>query len=316
MPWWLHLIEAFAAFIVVLSMPIPMIWIERRFLAGLQDRYGPNRTGPLGALQPVADAVKLFWKEDWVAPFAERYLFVAAPAIIAITALLAFAVIPFTPSILVTDLNVGLLFFLAMLSLGVYSVVLAGFASNNKYSLIGAMRAAAQMISYEVPLGLSVVGVIMLAGSFRLGAIIEAQRPVWFIVYQPIGFVIFLVAALAETRRSPFDLPEADTELVAGYHSEYSGMKFGLFYLGEYLDVLLVSSMVTVLFIGGWDGPALPPILWFGLKLGFFIILFMWVRSALPRFRADRLMAFNWKVLMPLALFNVLGTGFLALILR
>jgi NADH-quinone oxidoreductase subunit H len=314
MTWWLHLIEVMAILIVLLTTPVALIWVERRVLALFQDRRGPNRTGPLGLLQPVADAVKLFAKEDWVPPFADRYLFILSPAIIVVTVLLAFGVVPFTPNIRVSDLNVGLLFFLAMLGLGVYSVVLAGWSSNSKYPLVGGMRAAAQMISYEVPLGLSLVGVIMLSGSFRLGDIIEAQRHVWFCVLQPLGMLVFFVAAVAESRRIPFDLPEADSELVHGYHTEYSGMKFGLFYLGEYLDVTLVACMTTVLFLGGGGGPALPPILWFVLKVGVFIMVFIWVRSILPRFRFDQLMEMGWKLLLPLALLNALGTGLVALL--
>jgi NADH-quinone oxidoreductase subunit H len=213
------------------------------------------------------------------------------------------------PGIIVSDLNVGLLFFLAMSSLGVYSVVLAGWSSNNKYALLGGLRAAAQMLSYEVFMGLSLMGVVLLAGSFSLSAIVEAQKKIWFVVPQFPGFVLFLIAGLAETRRIPFDLPEAESELVAGYHSEYSGMKFGMFFVGEYMGVTLISSMIAVLFFGGWLGPALPGLVWFFIKTFFFIAFFVLVRAALPRPRFDQLMAWGWKVMLPLALINLLATG-------
>jgi NADH-quinone oxidoreductase subunit H len=251
-----------------------------------------------------------------VPPFADRYVFIVAPAIIVVTVMLVFATMPFTANIHVTDLNIGLLFFLAMASLGVYSIVLAGWASNSKYSLVGGLRAAAQMISYELPMGISLLGVVMLAGSFRLGAIVDAQRSLWFCLTQPVGLIIFLIATLAEAKRIPFDLPEAESELVVGYHTEYSSLKFGFFFVGEYLDIVLVGALTTVLFLGGWHGPWLPPLLWFALKMGVVIILFIWVRSVLPRFRFDQLMDFGWKILLPLSLLNAVVTGFFALIAR
>lgn len=311
----LEAIQVLVVLIVLGILPIGLIWLERRLLGGFQDRYGPNRVGPFGLLQPIADAVKLLTKEDWVPPFADRYVFIVAPTVVPVTVLLVFATVPFTARIHIADLNIGLLFFLAMASLAVYSIVLAGWSSNSKYSLVGGLRAAAQMISYELPMGLSVVGVVMLAGSFRLGEIVEAQR-VWFLVAQPLGALIFLAATLAEARRIPFDLPEADSELTQGYHTEYSSMKFGLFFVGEYLDVVLVGCMTTILFLGGWRGPWLPPLLWFALKTGAVIILFIWVRSVLPRFRLDQLMELGWKVLLPLSLFNILITGFFLLLYR
>lgn len=298
---------------VLLGITTMLIWYERRLLAGFQDRLGPNRVGPFGLLQPIADVVKLLGKEDWIPPFADRLVFVLAPTIVVVTVLLAFAVVPFTPEIVIANLNVGLLFVLAMLSLGVYSVALAGWAANNKYSLIGSMRAAAQMISYELPMGLSLVGVVLLAGSFQLKGIVEAQRFLWFIVLQPVGFLIFMIAGLAEARRLPFDLPEAENELVAGYHTEYSSMKFALFFMGEYLDVTLISSLITVLFLGGWHGPLLPPLLWFAIKVGVLISVFIWVRSILPRYRFDQLMGLGWKLLLPLSLANIVVTGAVAL---
>ena len=312
----LHLIQVVVILFVLLNLPIGLIWLERRLLGGFQDRYGPNRVGPFGLLQPVADAIKLFMKEDWVPPFADRYVFVVAPSIVVVTVLLAFGTIPFTRHIAVADLNIGLLFFLAMASLGVYSIVLSGWASNSKYSLVGGLRAAAQMISYEIPMALSVVGVAMLAGSLRLGEIVEAQRHLWFCVPQVVGLAIFLIATIAEARRIPFDLPEADSEIVSGYHTEYSSMKFGLFFLGEYLDVALVAAMTTVLFLGGWHGPWLPGLLWFALKAGAVVMVFVWVRSVLPRFRFDQLMDFGWKVLLPISLLNIVVTGYFALLAR
>lgn len=287
-----------------------LIWVERRLLAVWQDRYGPNRTGPFGLLQPVADAIKLFAKEDWIPPFADRAVFIIAPTVVMMTMLLSFVIIPFAPGIAVADLNIGILFFLAMSSLGVYSVVLAGWASNNKYALLGGLRAAAQMISYEVFMGLSLMGVVILAGSFNMGDIVAAQEGGrWFVFPQFIGLVVFLIAGLAETHRLPFDLPEAEAELVAGYHSEYSGMKFGMFFVGEYLGVTLISALIVTLFFGGWNGPLLPPVIWFLIKLFFFIGFFILMRASLPRPRYDQLMAYGWKLLLPLSLLNLLVTG-------
>lgn len=299
-----------------LTIAAGLIWLERRLLALWQDRYGPNRVGPFGLLQVVADGVKIFMKEDWIPPFADKPVFILAPAIIMLTGLMSFAVLPVAPGIIISDLNIGLLFVLALSSLGVYSVVLAGWSSNNKYALLGGIRAAAQMISYEVFMGLSLMGVVLLAGSFSLPAIVEAQRELWFVIPQFLGFVLFLIAGLAETRRTPFDLPEAESELVAGYHSEYSGMKFGMFFVGEYLGVTLISAMITVLFFGGWLGPILPPIVWFLLKTFFFIALFILLRGALPRPRFDQLMSWGWKVMLPLALANLVVTGALVLAWR
>lgn len=295
--------------IVALSIASGLIWLERRLLALWQDRYGPNRVGPFGLLQVVADMIKIFTKEDWIPPFADKPVFVLAPAIIVVTVLMTFAVLPITPRIIVTDLNIGLLFFLAMSSLGVYSVVLAGWSSDNKYSLLGGVRAAAQMLSYEVFMGLSLMGVVVLAGSFDLVNIVEAQRKMWFVIPQFLGFVLFLIAGLAETRRLPFDLPEAESELVAGYHSEYSGMKFGMFFVGEYLGVTLISALIAVLFFGGWLGPWLPPIVWFFIKMFLFICFFILLRASLPRPRFDQLMSWGWKLMLPLALANILVTG-------
>jgi NADH-quinone oxidoreductase subunit H len=302
--------------ISVLTIAAGLIWVERRLLALWQDRYGPNRVGPAGLLQVLADTIKLIWKEDWIPPFADKPVFIIAPAVIMITVLMTFAVIPFAPNILVADLNIGLLFFLAMSSLGVYSVVLAGWSSNNKYSLLGSLRASAQMLSYEVFMGLSVMGVVMLAGSFNLREIVEAQHRLWFCIPQFVGLILFIVAGIAETHRLPFDLPEAESELVAGYHSEYSGLKFGMFFVGEYLGITLISAMVVTLFFGGWLGPVLPPVLWFFLKTFVFICGFILLRATLPRPRYDQLMAYGWKVMLPLALLNLVVTGGVLLAIR
>jgi len=298
--------------VAALTIASGLIWLERRLLALWQDRYGPNRVGPFGLLQVLADMIKIFFKEDWTPPFADKVVFILAPAVIVVTVLMSFAVLPIAPGIIVADLNIGnigLLFILAMSSLGVYSVVLAGWSSDNKYSLIGAFRAAAQMLSYEVFMGLSLMGVVVLAGSFDLVQIVEAQRRIWFIVPQFLGFVLFMIAGVAETRRLPFDLPEAESEIVAGFHSEYSGMKFGMFFVGEYLGITLISALIAVLFFGGWLGPVLPPIVWFLLKTFFFICLFILLRAALPRPRFDQLMNWGWKVMLPLSLVNLLVTG-------
>jgi NADH-quinone oxidoreductase subunit H len=301
---------------VVLTMAAGLIWLERRLLALWQDRYGPNRVGPFGLLQVLADMIKIFFKEDWIPPFADKFVFVIAPAIIFVTVLLSFAVLPIAPGIIVSDLNIALLFFLAMSSLGVYSVVLAGWASDNKYSLLGSLRAAAQMLSYEVFMGLSLMGTVLLAGSFRLSDIVHAQRHMWFVIPQFLGFVLFLIAGVAETRRLPFDLPEAESELIAGFHSEYSGMKFGLFFVGEYLGVILISGLIAVLFFGGWLGPVLPPVIWFLLKTFLFICFFILLRASLPRPRFDQLMSWGWKVMLPLTLANLVVTGAVVMIRR
>ena len=299
-----------AVLAALLTIAPGLIWLERRMLALWQDRYGPNRAGPFGVLIVLADTIKLFFKEDWIPPFADKFVFVVAPAIVAITVLMSFVVVPFAPGIIVSNINIGILFFLAMSSMGAYSIILGGWASNNKYSLLGAMRGAAQMISYEVFMGLSLMGVVLMAGSFNLQDIVNAQRGLWFVVPQFLGFVIFFIAGIAETHRLPFDIPEAESELVAGFHSEYSGMKFGLFFVGEYLGITLISSVTVALFFGGWLGPAfLPPIAWFALKTFAFIAFFILLRASLPRPRYDQLMEFGWKILFPLTLVNLLATA-------
>lgn len=290
--------------------------LERKVIGDIQVRFGPSRVGPFGTLQPIADGIKLLFKEDIIPANADRFIFFLAPAISFIPALIVFAVIPFGPSFVITDVNVGLLYIFAVASLGVYGIVLAGWASNSKYSLLGGLRSAAQMVSYELSLGLSVLGVVMMSGSLSLVDIVEAQGGTWYgifpnwnVIPQFLGFVIFLVSSIAELNRAPFDLPEAETELVAGFHTEYSSMKFAMFFLAEYANMIAASALVTTLFLGGWQGPFFPPVVWFLLKVFAFIFLFIWLRATLPRFRYDQLMGFGWKVLLPLALANVMLTA-------
>ncbi|WP_438865369.1 NADH-quinone oxidoreductase subunit NuoH [Neptunicella sp.] len=296
---------------VAILIPIAamLVWFERRLLGFWQQRYGPNRVGPFGILQSLADLIKILFKHDWIPPFADKPVFVLAPLIGAVSILMSFAVVPMTPDLVVSDTNIGVLFFLAMTSMAVYSVILAGWSSNNKYAMLGGMRAAAQTISYEVFMGVSLLGVVMLSGSFNLSAIVHAQTGLWYVVPQFVGFVIFMIAGIAESHRLPFDLPEAETELTAGFHTEYSGIKFALFFLGEYLGMMLISMMITTLFLGGWLGPWLPPIVWFIIKTLLLICFFILLRAALPRPRFDQLLQFGWKWMLPLALLNLVITA-------
>jgi NADH-quinone oxidoreductase subunit H len=298
---------------------------ERRVLAWMQIRLGPNRAGPFGLLQPVADIVKLLTKEDVMPEGADRLIFPYAPAVGAITALLIFAVIPFGESwtifgkkipLVISDINVGLLYAFALSSLGVYGVALGGWASNSKFSLLGSIRGVGQMISYELSLGLSLVPVVMLAGSFSLVDIVNAQASYPFILVQPVSFLIFFLSAAAEIKRIPFDLPEAENELVAGYHTEYSGMRFGLYFLGEYVTMIMLGSLVAVFFLGGWRGPLLPPVIWFSGKVILVIFVMIWIRATLPRLRYDQLMHLGWKLLIPVALLNIVVTGGVVLLIR
>ncbi len=295
-----------------------LVWLERKLLARLQIRLGPNRAGIFGLLQPIADAIKLLTKEDIVPSAADGVIFRLAPAVVAVTAMLMFAVVPLGPDIrlfgrqvpmVITDLNVGLLFVFALSSLGVYGVALGGWASNSKFALMGGIRGAAQMISYELALGLSLVPVVMLAGSFSLTAIVDAQAGVPFIVLQPVSFAIFVISAMAESKRIPFDLPEAENELGAGFHTEYSGMRFGLFFLGEYVHVQVLGALTAVFFLGGWRGPWLPPVVWLMFKIFIVAVIMIWIRGTLPRLRYDQLMALGWKVLIPASLINIVVTG-------
>lgn len=296
---------------------------ERRLLGWFQIRLGPNRAGPFGLLQPMADIIKLVTKEDTVPEGADRVIFLYAPAVVAATALLIFAVVPFGRGLtfwgreiplVISDLNVGLLYVLALSSLGVYGVALGGWASNSKFSLLGSVRGVAQMISYELSLGLSLVPIVMLSHSFSLVEIVEAQAGYPFILVQPISFLIFFVSAMAEIKRIPFDLPEAEHELVAGYHTEYSGMRFGLYFLGEYVTMVVLGALVAVFFLGGWRGPFLPPILWFFGKVMITVFVMIWLRGTLPRLRYDQLMHLGWKLLVPVALLNIIITGAMLLL--
>lgn len=302
-------------------------WVERRVLAWWQDRHGPNRVGPFGAFQLGADMLKMFFKEDWTPPFADKLTFWLAPVIAMSALLVSFAIVPITPTWGVADLDIGILFFLAMAGLAVYAVLFAGWSSNNKYSLLGGLRSAAQTISYEVFMGISLMGVVMLAGSFNMRDIVAAQQHGWFVLPQFFGFITFLLAGVAVAHRSPFDLPEAESELAAGYHTEYAGMKWAMFFVGEYVGVVLVSALLVTLFFGGWQEPALlgfdlwpeflsfiPAFFWFAGKTAFFIMLFILARGALPRPRYDQVMAAGWKVCLPLTLVNLLATAAVVLL--
>jgi NADH-quinone oxidoreductase subunit H len=322
MSYWLGiiilLIKLAAVLVGLLLAASYLVWLERKLLARLQIRIGPNRAGIFGLLQPIADAVKLLCKEDLLPAQADSFIFRLAPAVVAGTAMLMFAVVPLGPDLLVlgkhipmviSDLNVGLLYIFALSSLGVYGVALGGWASNSKFALLGGIRGAAQMISYELSLGLSLVPVVMLARSFSLTAIVDAQAHVPFIVLQPVSFLIFLISAMAESKRIPFDLPEAENELGAGFHTEYSGMRFGLFFMGEYVHMQVLGALMAVFFLGGWRGPLLPPIVWLLLKVFGVAVIMIWVRGTLPRLRYDQLMALGWKVLVPVSLINIVLTG-------
>ncbi|HJV35826.1 NADH-quinone oxidoreductase subunit NuoH [Geomonas sp.] len=305
-------------FFIILTLAAYLVLAERRILAWIQDRIGPNRVGPFGLLQPLADVIKMLTKEDLIPAAADRLLFSLAPAMAAIPAILTFSVVPMAApltiagrnvNVQVTDLDVSVLFFLALSSIAVYGVALGGWASNSKYALLGSIRGLSQLISYELSMGLSLVPVVMMAKSLRMADIVNAQADMPFVVYQPIAFLIFLVSIFAECKRIPFDLPEAEGELVAGFHTEYSGMRFGLFFVGEYINIIALGALASVFFLGGWRGPLLPPILWFFIKVTVFSFLFIWVRGTLPRLRYDQLMHLGWKFLTPLALLNILATG-------
>jgi NADH-quinone oxidoreductase subunit H len=316
---WVILVKAVVViFVLVTAFAYTLLW-ERKLLGRFQARYGPNRAGPVGYLQPLADVVKLILKEDFVPQGANRLLFQVAPMISVFAAVSAVAVIPFGDSVDVfgqevdlvgADLNIGVLFLFALSGLGFYGLILGGWASGNKYSLLGAARTAAQLVSYEVAMGLSVIGVIMISQSLSLVDIVNAQRDsLWYIVVQPVGFLIFLVAAVAETNRAPFDLPEAESELVAGYHTEYAGLKFAMFFLAEYVNMIIISALGATLFLGGFAGPWLPGVVWLAIKIAAMLFLFIWLRATLPRLRYDRLMQFGWKVLLPLATLNLVVTA-------
>ncbi len=310
------LLSIFAILLFMVLMVLILIWLERKVVARIQDRLGPNRVGPWGLLQPVADTIKMFTKEDIVPANADRLIHTLAPIIVMVPAVLAFAVVPFGRGMQAIDLNIGILYVVAVGSIGTIGIFLAGYGSNNKFSLIGGMRAVAQMVSYEVPQVLTIVAVVLMAGSLSLNRIVEAQSGWgglrWFLFAFPVGpiaFVVYYLSGLAEVNRTPFDLPEGESELVAGHHTEYSGMKWGLFYLGEYFNFFVMCSIGATLFLGGWNGPLLPPYVWFIVKVYALIVLGMWIRMTWPRFRVDQLMGFAWKVLVPIALVNIVLTS-------
>jgi NADH-quinone oxidoreductase subunit H len=321
----ISLIKVAVVIVVFLLLIAYLTWLERKLLGHFQVRLGPMRVGPHGLLQPIADGVKLLFKEDIIPDNVNKFLYVLAPLLTFVPALIIIAVIPFGKSIelfgykidmVISNFNMGILYVLAVASLGIYGIVFAGWSSNNKYSLMGGVRSTAQMISYEVSMGLSLIGVLMLAGSFSLVEIVAAQDKIynWFIIRQPLAFIIYLVCAIAEINRAPFDLPEAESELVAGFHTEYSSLKFAMFFLGEYGSMINVSALAVTIFLGGWHGPYLPPVIWFLGKMVVFLCFFIWLRATLPRFRYDQLMNFGWKVLLPLALLNIFITGVIVIL--
>jgi NADH-quinone oxidoreductase subunit H len=312
--YWVHFaVFAVIILVFVLSMVMGFIYIERRGIGRFQARLGPNRAGPFGLLQPVADAIKVLLKEDIIPAKGDKWVFWLAPAVAFVPVLMIFAVIPFQSGALLADLNIGILYIVAVSSVIAVGMFMAGWSSNNKYSLFGAMRDVAQLISYEIPMVLAIVGVVLVAGSLSMTEIVEAQS-IPFILLQPLGFIIFFIAALAEINRTPFDLVEADSEIVAGYFIEYSGMKFAMFFLAEYCEAIAISAIITTLFLGGWKGPLLPPFLWFLLKVVAVFFLIIWIRSTIPRLRIDQVMAFAWKFLLPLAFINLLITGIQVLV--
>lgn len=303
------LLTIISLIVFVLGTIMFINWLERKTVGRFQDRYGPNRVGPLGILQFVADAIKMFTKEDITPANADRVIFNLAPVIVVVPTFLVLAVLPFGRGMVAADLNIGFLYIVAISSLTTIAILLAGWGSRNKYSLLGGMRVVAQMISYEVPMVLSALGVIMLTGSLSLVSIVEGQSRVPFIILQPLGFLIYFISAVAEVNRAPFDLPEAESEIIAGYHTEYSGMKYAIFLLAEYINAFIVSAIAATLFLGGWQGPLLPPYIWFFLKAYAIYFVLMWLRGTLPRLRIDQLMALAWKLLVPLALVNLLAMG-------
>lgn len=286
-----------------------LVYLERKISAYVQERIGPNRVGPRGLLQTVADALKLLGKEDITPRGVDKWVYIVAPVVIFIPVTMLFAVIPFGKGLIAADLNIGVLYFLAVATTTTIAILMAGWASNNKYALLGTMRTVAQMISYEIPLVFSIVGVIMLAGTMQTSQIVAAQEKVWYIILQPLAFLIFLIAGNAELNRGPFDLVEGEQEIIAGPYVEYTGMRFAMFYLSEYANLLCLSALAVTLFLGGWQGPWLPSWLWFFIKVYIMIFIFMWVRWTFPRIRIDHLLGFNWKVLLPLSLANILVTG-------
>jgi NADH-quinone oxidoreductase subunit H len=316
--FWPHvLVMAILLILFIFLMAMVFIYIERRASARFQARVGPNRTGPFGVFQPVADAVKALTKETITPDASDKWVYWLAPVVGLVPAMMIFAVIPMQDGLVLADLNVGILYIVAVSSIGIIGIVMAGWGSNNKYSLLGAMRAVAQVVSYEIPMGLAIISVVLMAGSLQLSVIVAAQQDMWFVLLQPIGFMVFYLAASAEMNRTPFDLLEAESEIVAGFNIEYSGMKFAAFYLTEYIEALAVSCIVTLLFLGGWLGPiaAVPPIIWFLIKITAVFCFIVWVRCTLPRLRIDQVMGFAWKFLLPIALINIFITALQVLVL-
>ena len=323
------LVKSIVVIIALLTAFAYLTLMERYVVAKIQSRVGPNRVGrvgPIAMLQPIADALKMIMKEDFVPAQADKLVYTIAPGIAVATALLTWAVIPLSPAItvagytinfIIADVNVAMLYVLAIGSLGVYGIVLGGWSSNNKYSLLGGLRSTAQMISYEISLGLALVGVLMISETLSLSQIVEQQGTIWNVLWQPLGFIIYIICAIAETNRLPFDLPEAETELVAGYQTEYSSLKFALFYMAEYINIISVSAIAATLFWGGYQGPfgLFPGVWWLIIKILIFIFIFMWMRGTLPRFRYDQLMSFGWKVLLPLSLLNIFVTAVVLVII-
>jgi NADH-quinone oxidoreductase subunit H len=325
-PWWIQVIKAALIANLVLLAFAYSTWLERKLIGRMQQRYGPNRAGPFGLLQPIADLVKLLRKESFAPATAVDALYFAMPALAGFTAIAAFSVIPFGPGWNIFGYDVGgwvvnvpisLILLFALGSLGIYAFMVGGWASDSKYSLLGSMRTCAQLVSYEVSLALSVLGVVIMGRSLSLVDIVEKQQQtMWFIVPQAVGFVVFFISGIAETNRPPFDLPEAETELVAGYLTEYSGMRFGLFSTAEYINMITLSGLAITLFFGGWSGPWLPGPVWFLIKLFLFIFAFIWLRATLPRLRYDQLMRFGWKILLPVATLNALVTAAIAVAVK
>ncbi|MEK7872202.1 MAG: NADH-quinone oxidoreductase subunit NuoH [Nitrospirota bacterium] len=325
------LIEISVVLGVVLFHVAYITYFERKILSHMQDRLGPMEVGPHGLLQPIADGLKLFFKEDIIPAGADKIIFSIAPIIVLVPALIGFAVIPFAKESItifgltfkpfITDINIGILYIFAFASIGAYGVILGGWASNSKYALLGGLRAGAQMVSYELALGLSIIGVLLLSQSLSMVQIVEAQNRIWFVLLQPVAFVIYIICAVAETNRLPFDMPEAESELVAGFFTEYSGMRFSFFFLAEYANMILVSCVATILFLGGWHAPFkflefIPPTIWFIIKVYSILFFFIWIRGTLPRVRYDQLMKFGWKVMIPLSLANIIVTSIVLYLVR
>jgi NADH-quinone oxidoreductase subunit H len=304
-----EVLKAFTLIFVVLTGAAYMVWLERRVSAWIQDRIGPNRVGPFGLLQPLVDVIKLMFKEEIVPITAEKFIHFLAPGIVIVCVITATALIPVDPNFIITNPKIGILIIMALSSLSAYSVILSGFASLTKYPILGSLRASAQVVSYEIPIALSILSVVIMANSLSLVDIVNAQKNLWFIFTQPIAFIIYLISSFAETNRAPFDLPEAESELVGGYHTEFSSMRFAWFFAGEYAHIIISSSIMTILFLGGWYGPIKSGFWWFFIKVFILCYIFIWVRWTFPRFRYDQLMSLSWKFLIPISLINLIITS-------